>query len=126
LSAVKTRDPAAFFGGINYTRNFVRERSGLSIDPGDTYGFYVGLGLALSPQTSISFQYDQRFADRTLVEGFAVPGSRGEFGNFRVGATYRWTRDRFLDFGVGIGLTEDSPDVLVSVAVPIRTSLTSR
>jgi hypothetical protein len=120
LSAVKTKDPVAFFGGVNYTFNLEGDRKGLPIDPGDTYGFNLGLALALSPQTAVNFQYDQRFADQTSVSGFDIPGTRGEFGVIRLGATHGWAKDYFLDFGVGIGVTEDSPDVVVSVAMPFR------
>jgi hypothetical protein len=33
---------------------------------------------------------------------------------------YAVTRDIFVDVGVGIGITQDAPDVQATIAVPIR------
>jgi hypothetical protein len=120
LSAVKVRDPLAFFGGGSYTANLQDTRDGVPIDPGDTWGFNLGMALALNPETSINFQWDHRFANHTTAFGEDVPGSSLTVGTFRVGFTYAVTRDIFVDVGVGIGITQDAPDVQATIAVPIR------
>jgi hypothetical protein len=120
LSGVKVRDPVAFFGGGSYTANIQDTRDGVPIDPGDTWGFNLGMALALNPETSINFQWDHRFANHTTAFGENVPGSSLTVGTFRVGFTYAVTRDIFVDVGVGIGITQDAPDVQATIAVPIR------
>jgi hypothetical protein len=120
LSAVKASDPIAFFGGGSYTVNIPEEKDDIHIDPGDTWGYNLGLALALNPETSINFQWDHRFTSHTKALGNNIPGSTLTVGIFRVGATYALTRNLFLDLGVGIGITEDAPDVQATVALPLR------
>lgn len=120
VSAVKIRDPVAFFGGLNYTVNFPDSRRGRNIDPGDAWGFNLGLALALNPETSINFQWDHRFTNHTDLDGENVPGTNFTVGIVRLGLTYALTRNVFLDMGVGMGLTRDAPDVVSTIALPVR------
>jgi len=120
VSAVKVRDPVAFFGGLSYTVNFSDTRGGRDIDPGDTWGFNLGLALALNPETSINFQWDHRFTNHTQLDGTNVPATDFTLGIFRLGLTYALARNVFLDMGVGIGLTRDAADMVSTIALPIR------
>jgi hypothetical protein len=120
LSGVKYRDPVAFFGGISYTAELPETKDGFYIDPGDTIGFNMGLAVALNPETSINFQWEHRFINQTTFDDVGLPGSSATPGLFRVGLSYALARNYFLDLGVGIGLTEDAPDMQATVAVPIR------
>lgn len=120
LSTVKASDPVVFFGGVSYTANIADDIGGLPIDPGDSWGLNLGAALALNPETSINFQWDHRFTNHSTVNGDNIPGSELTVGVFRVGFTYALARNMFLDLGVGIGLTDDSPAVQASIALPIR------
>jgi hypothetical protein len=120
LSTVKAIDPLVFFGGVSYTANIADDIGGLSIDPGDTWGVNLGAALALNPETSINFQWDQRFTNHSTAAGDDIPGSELTVGVFRIGFTYALARNMFLDLGVGIGLTDDSPAMQASIALPIR------
>ena len=120
LSGVKYTDPVAFFGGISYTANLPETQNGFHIDPGDTIGFNMGMALALNPETSINFQWEHRFTNRTTLNDEKLPGSAATPGIFRMGFTYALARNYFLDLGIGIGLTQDAPDMQATVAVPIR------
>jgi hypothetical protein len=117
---VKAIDPVIFFGGVSYTANIADDIGGLSIDPGDTWGVNLGAALALNPETSINFQWDQRFTNHSTAAIDDIPGSELTVGVFRIGFTYALARNMFLDLGVGIGLTDDSPAVQASIALPIR------
>jgi hypothetical protein len=135
-TAVKVQDPVAFFGGLSYTLNvsdtkppgriaptdpnLPPDAPHRRVDPGDTWGINLGMALALNIETSLNFGWEQRFADRTRIENDHVPGSALRVGMFRVGVTHALTRDVALDVAVGIGLTQDAPDVQAMVAFPIR------
>lgn len=120
LSAVKVRDPVAFFGGVSYTHNLDTEIGGIEFTPGDTIGFNIGMALALSPETSINLQWDQRFTGTTTAEGFEVLGSTQRLGVLQMGVTYAVSKDYFINTSVGIGLTTDTPNVQATIAVPFR------
>jgi hypothetical protein len=120
FTGVKVKDPVAFFGGLSYTANLPATQRSLKIDPGDTWGFNLGMGLALSYETSINISWEQRFTHRTKLEGDKVPGSALTVGTLRIGLTYALTKDTFIDFGVAIGLTRDASDVQATLAIPFR------
>jgi len=120
LSTVKLREPVAFFGGLNYTANFADNVNGFDLEPGDTMGFNMGLAVALNPETSINFQWDERFTGHSKINGENALGSSTRLGVFRVGLTYALARDYFVDIGVGIGITSDTPDVQGTISFPFR------
>ena len=120
LTSVKVQDPVAFFGSLAYTLNLSDHKSRGRIDPGDILGINLGMALALNLETSLNLGWEQQFSGITTFEGNKVPGSALRIGNFRVGVTHALTRDVALDVALGIGLTQDAPDVQATVAVPIR------
>jgi hypothetical protein len=52
LTAVKRRDPLAFFGSVAHTWNLSERQSGNDVDEGNTVGVRLGTLLATSPDTS--------------------------------------------------------------------------
>lgn len=123
LTAVKVNDPVVYFGGIDYTSNQSTSQSVGKFDPGDSFGFNLGLAIALNLNNSISFAYDQHFTQKSRLDGVKLPGSYSTTGIFSIGSTYSLTDISTVDFSVGIGVTEDSPDLLVSMALPFRGQL---
>lgn len=123
LTAVKVNDPVVYFGGVDYTWNQKSTQSIGQFDPGDSWGFNLGMALALNLNNSLSFAYDQRFTQKSRLNGSKIPGSYSTTGIFSVGSTYSLTDTTSVDFSLGIGVTEDSPDLLVSMTVPIRGQL---
>jgi hypothetical protein len=117
---VKSSDPAVLFGSMGFTFNEPRTKAQGRVDPGNTVDLSVGTALALSSQFAISLAWDQRYTTHTQINGVEVPGSTSEAGTLRVGATYAFSRSTAMDFGVGIGLTRDAPDVQATVAFPLR------
>jgi hypothetical protein len=124
-------DPAVLFGSISYLHNFKREKVSRTVlggeqefigtvKPGDILGFNFGIGLALNEKTSLSLGYDHSSIGRTRQDGVPVPGSvRTQLGTLLMGFSYRLSEKRTLNVSVGAGLTRDTPDVSLSVRVPM-------
>ncbi len=134
VSALKTIDPMVVFGSINYFHNFERNFSDIDENPGDQPGrvdignalqFGAGLAYALNDKSSISMSYSQRLVERSRLrlEGQdwqKVVGSQANVSLVNLGATFSVAETMSLITSVGIGLTDDSPDMVVGVRVPYR------
>jgi len=137
ITAVKSSDPAVVFASLLYTHNFDRtvrllrtHQFETHIEPGDSIGYNVGIALALSIDLSINFRLEQRFVFATETDSLQagvingeVPGSTLNVATAFAGVTWALARNVSMDFSVGVGLTEDSPDVTVHIAFPIRFDL---
>ena len=120
LTAVKVVDPVVLFGSLSYTYNVKSTKSVGVIKPGDSYGAQLGMAIALNLYTSISFSYDQRFTEHTSIDGTDVPGTYLTTGTFSTGMTYSLSDAASIDVSIGVGLTQDAPDVQFNLSVPIR------
>lgn len=124
-------DPVVFFGNFSYLHNFPRDNVSLTlvggvkqplgkVSPGDIYDASLGVGLALNDKASLSFGYDQSFVGATKANGEALPGStRTVLGSLIVGGSYRFSDHRTLNVALSAGVTRDTPDVMLTVRVPI-------
>lgn len=134
ISALKTIDPMVVFGSANYFYNFQRSFNDIDENPGDQPGrvdignalqFGAGLAFALNDKSSISMSYSQRLVERSRLrlEGQdwqRVIGSQANVALMNFGATFSLEDAISLITTVGIGLTDDSPDMVVGVRVPYR------
>lgn len=135
VSALKTLDPMVVFGSINYFRNFKRSFADIDENPGDQPGrvaignalqFGAGLAYALNESSSISMSYSQRLVERSRLKLDAVDnfqrviGSQANIALVNLGATFALGQHLSLISTVGIGLTDDSPDMVVGLRVPYR------
>jgi hypothetical protein len=124
-------DPAVFFGSVSYLHNFKRSNVSRTvlggeqeflgeIKPGAILGFNFGMGLALNDKASLSLGYDHSSIGRTYQGGVPAPGSvRTQLGTLLLGFSYRLNAQRTLNVVVGAGLTRDTPDVSLTVRVPV-------
>ena len=124
-------DPAVFFGGISYTHNFGRsnisrqvlagEREYIgSVKPGDVLGINFGMGLALNDRSSFSVGVELNSVGRTKQNGLVVPSSvRTQLSSLLLGYSYRYSDRTTLNVTVGAGLTRDTPDLSLSVRIPM-------
>ena len=123
-------DPAVFFGSLTYLHNFKRnDVSRTVVDgneflgtvaPGDIFGFNFGMGLALNEKSSFSIGYDHNAVGRTKLNSVVVPGSvRSQLGTLLVGYAFRVNPKTSLSLSVGAGLTRDTPDVTLTMRLPI-------
>jgi hypothetical protein len=131
LTWLYSSDPAILFGSVSYLHNFKRSNVNRkvlngeweplgTVEPGDVVGFNFGVGLALNDKALMSFGYDHSSVARTRQNGLPVPGSvRTQLGTLLVGFSYRINDKRTLNVAVGAGLTRDTPDVQLSVRLPM-------
>lgn len=131
LTVLYPSDPAVFFGSVSYLHNFKRsdvsrkvlngvDESLGTIEPGDAIGFNFGMGLALNEKSSLSIGYDHSSIGRTKQDGTTVAGSvRTQLATLLVGYSYRVSEKTTLSVSIGAGLTRDTPDVSLTVRLPM-------
>lgn len=132
-------DPVVFFGSFSYLYNFQREdvsRTVLTGAPtgyqqtttefigdmkvGDIIGLNLGLGLALNEKAAISMGFDTNVIAKTKQNGEYSPGAvRLVLGTLLFGGSYRFNDKVSLNVAVGVGVTEDTPDLSLTTRVPI-------
>src|SRR5690606_34808828 len=90
------------------------------VEAGDIIGFNVGMGLALNEKAAISIGYDQSLVGKTKQNGEETPGAvRVILGTLLLGGSYRLSDHTSLNVALGVGVTRDTPDVSLTVRVPI-------
>lgn len=122
LTAIFASDPAVFFGGVNYLWNIERNVGGEygKIDPGDAYGFNFGMGLSLNEKAAFSMGYEHSIISRTRRDGEVLPGQVNiHVGTFQLGYSYRLSSSTNLNLSLGLGVTEDAPDVQLTLKTPL-------
>jgi len=120
MMAILSSDPVVFYGGLSYTANLPVSAPVGRIDPGDSYGFQGGVALSLNRDTSLSIGWEQRYSRRTKVDGLNIPGSYLNSGSLTFGVSHTTFSGRTYDVNARIGLTRDSPDAQISLAIPFR------
>lgn len=124
-------DPAVFFGGISYTHNFGRSNISRqvlngeqefigSVKPGNAWGINFGMGLAINERSSFSVGVDLNSIGRTKLNGVPVASSvRTQLSSLLLGYSYRYSAKTTMNVSVGAGLTRDTPDLTLSVRLPM-------
>ncbi len=131
LTWLMASDPAVFFGGISYTYNVGRSdisrrvRDGQqefigSVKPGNIWGVNFGMGMALNDRSSFSIGMDLNSIGRTKQNGVTVASSvRTQLATMQLGYSYRLSPRTTLNVSVGAGLTRDTPDLTLTVRLPM-------
>lgn len=134
MSVSKVIDPVMLFGSysVNYNLpvedvNQVRDGALLErVDPGYGFGFSGGFAYSLSYDVSLSMSFQGSYNDKTTYQFRSSSGttnkvvSRASMSgimNFSLGV--RVSPKTITNVGVGFGMTEDSPDILLSLSMPI-------
>jgi hypothetical protein len=120
LSAVKSVDPIAFFGDLSYTHNFTTSFSGVEINRSGVFGVGAGASLAVTPDISLTAGLNFAFEGDAEADGPNISGSGTTIGLVELGAGVVLSKDVFLNFTGALGITDDSPDVILGVSLPIR------
>jgi len=116
------------FSGVNYQHNFKRDvgHGFGTIRPGDVLDLNFGMGLGLNEKASFSFGYQHSVVFRMMQDGPADPGktlsptSTTQLGTARFGLTYAVTKQTAVNLSLGIGVTRETPDLELTLRVPIR------
>ncbi len=130
VTLVKTVDPAVFFFNLSYFNHIetdpgARDSEGRDIgkvDPSDSVNFSFGLAYALNDKFALSTAYEQKFYNKTEVNGEKIPETDITTASLNFGGTFLFTNRVSLNVSVSLGLTPDSPDTQVSFKVPVRFS----
>jgi len=130
----KVIDPVVLFASTGYTYAFkatgLNQRRGggsrilKKVEAGDSINFSMGLAYSLSYEVSVSASYQQsyNFASKFhFNDGVGKsPDSTSSIVNTSLGL--RTPSNRIVNVSFGFGLTEDSPDVMLGVSMPIDIS----
>lgn len=128
ISMLLPSDPVVIFGGVNYLyhigRDIDRAVGGAQIghvDPGDSISGSIGFGFALNPRFSYSMGYRHSYImpSKTEIGGSIERSDRLQVGSFNVGMSYRLTPRVTANVSFEIGVTEDAPDLGVTLRFPI-------
>ncbi|MFS2007054.1 transporter [Duganella sp. CT11-25] len=130
LNVNKIVDPVALFGSLNFTVSAPAKdlwqvngtRILTRVQPGSSVGFGLGFAYALSYgiSTTVSFQEaisagsKLRFAD-----GLEAKTHMQTSGILNLGLGYRVSPKTTVNLSVGIGLTPDSPNLVVGLNLPL-------
>jgi hypothetical protein len=134
VSVLKTIDPMVVFGSLTYFHNFTGKFDDISEQDGDQPGrarigdaiqFGAGVAFALNERSSLSASITERIARRARLKlndqpWRTVVGSQANVGVLNLGATFSLSDRLALVTNIGAGLTDDSPDMTLSVRLPYR------
>jgi outer membrane protein assembly factor BamA len=129
LSVLYPTDPVVLFGNVSYLYNIaddVNADIGTAhvgrVDPGDSIGVGFGFGFALNPRFSYSLGYSHSYITETDTEinGTTQRSAPLQVGTLQFGMSFRATQRLTISTGVDVGVTDDAPDVRVSLRTPFR------
>ena len=86
-------------------------------------GFNFGMGFGINQRASFSLGFDYTIVSETKQRGAAVTGSDADVGSFVVGFTHKLTDISALNLSLNIGVTEDAPDVRITLRLPLSFNL---
>lgn len=128
VTAIYPSDPVVFFGNLSYTHSFgydVDETVGESeigkVQPGDVIGFGFGMGFALNDKASFSVGYAHDFVLKTKqeIDGEDFYSDTFDVGRLNLGFSYALTDTFNINLNTQIGVTDDSPDVVLTLRTPM-------
>jgi hypothetical protein len=128
VTAIFPSSPLVFFGNVGYIWNMaddIDETFGENtrigrVDPGDSITASFGVGFAVNPRTSLSFGYQHQyvFGTSTEINDLTTETENFHIGSILFGANYRISDSTSISVNVEAGVTEEAPDVRISVRVP--------
>jgi hypothetical protein len=133
LTLIAPSDPAVFFVNLGYLWNVKRSidkqvtnnRTISDVDPGDAIRFGIGMGLALNEKVSFSvgYQHDWIMGTKTTFTDAEFDSESLSVGSLSLGVNWQMSDTTSLNVSVGIGVTEDAPDVRLMARLPIAIDL---
>jgi len=131
LTVLYPSDPAVFFGSLSYLysfeRNNVEQKTDTgtedlgSIQPGGIFEFNFGMGLALNERSSFSIGYDQSSVGKIKQNGHTLANTVVvELATLSLGFAHQFDSKHSLNISIGAGLTVDTPDITLTVRMPMN------
>lgn len=127
LNFLMPSDPAVIYGGVAYLYHIPRNVNELvgdvmigRVDPGDAVSANIGFGFALNPRFSFSLGYRHNyiFPTKTEIGDTHQKSNYLHVGSLNFGMSYRLTQRDVINLGFEIGVTEDAPDVSITLRMP--------
>ncbi|MCW9057162.1 MAG: hypothetical protein OQK47_11125 [Gammaproteobacteria bacterium] len=118
FTTVSVSDPVVFFSGLSWTKNMSERKEIGHVDMGDNVGLSMGMVFALNLNTSLSFGFQLSAINQTRIDNQKIPGSNLITSLFTVGVSRILSSSLSMDVQIGVGLTQDSPDVQLSFSFP--------
>jgi hypothetical protein len=122
-------DPVVLFGSLGYTYNLpIRDadqvRAGRlleEVDPGSSLSLSMGFAYALSYDVSLatSFQMAHNLAPEFKFSDATFEGNEQTSAVMNFSLGLRTSPSHIVNVNAGFGMTEDSPDVLLGVSMPL-------
>jgi hypothetical protein len=117
LNLVKNYDPAALFGGINYTHTFPHTfNDGIRVAPGDSFGYQFGFGFAINYQLALFSNFSGTYQMETERDNARVPGSVREPMSLRAGLSYAISKKNYLQPALTLGINDDAMDAMFGLS----------
>ncbi len=129
ISMLYPSDPVVLFANVSYLHNIARDVDKTfgsvtigQVDPGDSISGGFGFGFALNQRFSYSLGYSHAYVMETDTElnNTVQTSSALQVGTLQFGMSFRASERLTLSTGVDVGVTEDAPDVRVSLRAPFR------
>jgi hypothetical protein len=140
VSILKTIDPMVVFGSFTYFHNFKRHFPDLdeAVDDqpgearlGDAFQYGVGVAFALNDRSSLNTSFTERLVGHSKLrldptdpadetEWQTIVGSEANVGVLNLGATFSLTNRLTLLTNLGVGITQDAPDMVFTVRLPYQ------
>jgi len=125
VSLSKTIDPLVAFGSLSYSYNDDVTNIGggvlKKVETGDDISFSLGFGYAISYNVSMNMQYQHTYRLRSKLRwegGRSSNLATSTSSLFNIGTSWRLSRKKIFHFTLGIGLTEDAPDLALTLRLP--------
>ncbi len=129
LSMLYPSDPVVLYANASYLWNIERDINRTvgqvtigNVDPGDSIGLGFGFGFSVNPRFSYSLGYSHSYVMETETElnNTTQTSTELQVGALALGMSFRATEQLTVSTGVSVGVTEDAPDVSVSLRMPFR------
>ena len=120
LNASKSIDPMVLYGDLFYNYVFSERINGIKIQPGSYIGARGGISLAITPETTGNIGMSISFVDEIEEDGIKIDGSEQTVGFLELGAGFLINRWLFFSLFADIGITDDSPDIVLGISLPTR------
>ena len=132
LTMIYQSDPAVFFTNIGYIWNkgddvdlaAGDQRIG-HVNPGDTVTGSIGIGFALNQELSVNmgYQHNYVFGTTSIINDNLIDTNDFQVGSFLFGMNLGIGKLTGLSMNLGVGVTDDSPDVEFTLRMPFSFAL---
>lgn len=129
ISMLYPSDPVVLYANASYLWNIERDVNRTvgqvtigNVDPGDSIGLGFGFGFSVNPRFSYSLGYSHSYVMETETElnNTTQTSTELQVGALSLGMSFRASEQLTISTGVNVGVTEDAPDVSVSIRAPFR------